>query len=368
MSDESNNVMRVPLHVQIADRLREEVRRQRKPGDKFGSQNELARRFGVSAITIREAVGALVQEGLLERRHGSGTYVCDSGAIKAIGVLIEQDISCPETSYYWIRLTQQLRRQFGELGYDTRLYAGHTRSGDPEPDRPTCAEFWRDLKGDKIRALAIVGTPLRQTWVKELQERKIAMVSTNMPEIGPASSTDMIREGTRYLIEHGRRRIAVLTWGTPEHPNKDYEAFRSEMVARKVPVHERWVHHAGISPYDSFAGLEGFRKIWQASDTKPDGLLICNDRLLYSALSAVRLMNVDVPNKLMIVGHTHRGELNGEFPFPIVRMEVDPDQHAKRLGDALLQLMDGKPIMFDPDFKPYRLVDPSNEAMSTVIT
>jgi GntR family transcriptional regulator len=44
-------------------------------GSKLPSEPELAKRFRVSRLTIREAVGSLVESGFLSRRHGSGTYV-----------------------------------------------------------------------------------------------------------------------------------------------------------------------------------------------------------------------------------------------------------------------------------------------------
>jgi GntR family transcriptional regulator len=44
-------------------------------GAKLVNEQELATRFDVSRLTVREAVAALVTAGYLERRHGSGTYV-----------------------------------------------------------------------------------------------------------------------------------------------------------------------------------------------------------------------------------------------------------------------------------------------------
>jgi len=44
-------------------------------GAKLVNEQELASRFDVSRLTVREAVAALVTAGYLERRHGSGTYV-----------------------------------------------------------------------------------------------------------------------------------------------------------------------------------------------------------------------------------------------------------------------------------------------------
>lgn len=49
-----------------------------EPGAKLENESDLAERFAVSRSTIREAVRALVDAGLLARRHGSGTYVIAS--------------------------------------------------------------------------------------------------------------------------------------------------------------------------------------------------------------------------------------------------------------------------------------------------
>jgi GntR family transcriptional regulator len=44
-------------------------------GSKLPSEQELAKRFQVSRLTVREAVGGLVESGFVTRRQGSGTYV-----------------------------------------------------------------------------------------------------------------------------------------------------------------------------------------------------------------------------------------------------------------------------------------------------
>lgn len=46
-----------------------------KPGDKIPSENELSKLMGVSRISVREALQQLVALGLLETKHGEGTFV-----------------------------------------------------------------------------------------------------------------------------------------------------------------------------------------------------------------------------------------------------------------------------------------------------
>jgi len=55
------------------------------PGDAAPSERELVARFGVARMTVRQALDALVAEGLLERMPGRGTFVAQPRA--RVGVL-----------------------------------------------------------------------------------------------------------------------------------------------------------------------------------------------------------------------------------------------------------------------------------------
>ena len=48
------------------------------PGDKFPPQRELARALGVGMSSLREALQSLQTMGILELRHGNGTYLVDA--------------------------------------------------------------------------------------------------------------------------------------------------------------------------------------------------------------------------------------------------------------------------------------------------
>ncbi len=51
-----------------------------RPGEKIPSENELCDKFGLSRQTVRHAIARLSEDGLLESRRGSGTYVSDQYA------------------------------------------------------------------------------------------------------------------------------------------------------------------------------------------------------------------------------------------------------------------------------------------------
>jgi len=60
---------------QIADRLREEIGHSRRAGDRLPTEAALAGRFGVNRHTVRRALTALAEEGLVRASRGSGTFV-----------------------------------------------------------------------------------------------------------------------------------------------------------------------------------------------------------------------------------------------------------------------------------------------------
>lgn len=66
----------VPLYVQLAAKLREMIADGVIDlGGALPSERLLSERAGASRVTVRKAIDQLVGEGLLTRRHGSGTYV-----------------------------------------------------------------------------------------------------------------------------------------------------------------------------------------------------------------------------------------------------------------------------------------------------
>jgi GntR family transcriptional regulator len=67
-----------PLYVQIADNILAFITDNRLvPGEQLPSQNVLMNYYGVSQITVRQAIQKLVNEGLLIGKQGKGVFVAE---------------------------------------------------------------------------------------------------------------------------------------------------------------------------------------------------------------------------------------------------------------------------------------------------
>jgi GntR family transcriptional regulator len=97
----------MPITRQIADQVRGHCAGGTlRPGDRLPSVRELARDLAVNPNTVLRVYERLTAEGLLERRHGDGTYVADrlpAGRLKAERELLRQDVD-------------RLVRRAGDLG------------------------------------------------------------------------------------------------------------------------------------------------------------------------------------------------------------------------------------------------------------
>lgn len=68
----------IPVYFQLKNDLVKKIAQGLwKPGECIASERELCEVYSVSRMTIRQAIGELVQEGVLTRLKGKGTYVCE---------------------------------------------------------------------------------------------------------------------------------------------------------------------------------------------------------------------------------------------------------------------------------------------------
>ena len=82
----------VPLGVQLDWSIRAAIADGRlRPGDRLPALRDLAADLGVNHNTLRAAVAKLEGEGLLESRHGTGTFVAETAAaVQEHGALVQR--------------------------------------------------------------------------------------------------------------------------------------------------------------------------------------------------------------------------------------------------------------------------------------
>lgn len=69
----------LPLYVALSNLLRSEIQEGRwAPGAQLPTLEQLSDLYGVARVTVRQALGVLADDGLIERVQGKGTFVADA--------------------------------------------------------------------------------------------------------------------------------------------------------------------------------------------------------------------------------------------------------------------------------------------------
>ena len=73
--------MTTPRYIDIVEQLSTEVNAM-QPGDRLPKERDLAARFATSRMTVRQALGLLVDEGRIYSIRGQGTFVAEPHVAK----------------------------------------------------------------------------------------------------------------------------------------------------------------------------------------------------------------------------------------------------------------------------------------------
>jgi DNA-binding FadR family transcriptional regulator len=117
-----------------------------KPGEKLPTESVIMEMHGVSRTVVREAISHLQAAGLVQTRHGIGTFVLEpqpanifsSDTIRTIGdvlAILELRISL-ETEAAWLAATRRTEEQVQQMDAALkRIVAAQNRQGAVESDK-----------------------------------------------------------------------------------------------------------------------------------------------------------------------------------------------------------------------------------------
>ena len=328
MANPKTSFNRVSLYEQVATRLQRNIREHNRQGDRLPSEMELAKELGVSSITLREALSILSNRGVIERRHGSGTYVADPAANQWVAIVTSLDLSHPNLSYFHRRVAFLLRALIAEAGLPVRIYSGSALgwiAGDGKGELPEA--FFKDLEGDLIRAAVLLSDD--GAHVKKFRGIEIPLVGTHpdfrfsvslpIPELVPAA--------TYAMASQGCRTAAFITGPLDQAGMKSLEA---ALARDGMSTRPEWISSMNSQAKDA-VGWRALLSVWGAHNVKPDCVIVTDDVLFHEASMAILHERIDVPSKLKVFTHYNKGS-GIIIPFPCTIFEIDPDEFANELA------------------------------------
>ena len=78
------SILRIPAYAQVAQAIKSKIASgEYPPGSRIPAETVIGQSHGVALMTVRQAIRVLVEQGLLRRSHGVGTFVCGPDWTKA---------------------------------------------------------------------------------------------------------------------------------------------------------------------------------------------------------------------------------------------------------------------------------------------
>ncbi|MGI8689530.1 MAG: GntR family transcriptional regulator [Thermomicrobiales bacterium] len=319
------------LTPRLAASLRAWVRSgEHSPGHLFPSERELAERFAVSRTTVRRAVKMLVDERLLYRVPGSGTFVGQPAAKESPATLglVVPSLANP----YYGELSEAIEGAANARGYQLLVGQSQYTSADEARYLLRYAES-PDVKGVLVTPS---GEDPALAAYRYLMERETPFIFTG--RVAPAVDADAVtadlargaRELVRYLIELGHRRIAYIGASRPR-PDLNLEGYRLALRDAGIPEDPSLI--PALDADNESVGRLGVRAL-REQGTAFTAIFARIDMTAATVLQALRAAGLRVPEDVSLVGfdNTH---LSAHLQPPLTTVDTSL-QELGRLAVALL--------------------------------
>jgi LacI family gluconate utilization system Gnt-I transcriptional repressor len=304
---------------------------------KLPGVRNLAVAFGVSEITIRNAVKRLCRDGLLAARPRVGLTVCASSGRSWRGVVVGLRSAHDSGMYYANVMEGAIASELMRGGW---LFARMEW-----PDGSDGADIVGSLKcfspalvvasfppPAMLKALERSGLPFVQIW-GEKTSAKARLAARPCADVALA-------ELARRLAVHGVRKV-ISAYQLPK-------GIVCGAVLKKAGFSVRPMHIPPLNDYIppenvQRAALETFDRMLSKGPLDADAIVFNDDYLAAGALSAFERHGVRMPEDIRLATVSNYG-LGPVHFCPLTRLEVNPAHYGLEVAENLLKILDGKSV------------------------
>lgn len=294
-------------HHLIADDLREKIRGETWQG-RVPGQRELSRIYDVNFLTVRKAVATLVDEGLVTRQPGKGTFVTRLRRQRTRNLAAVLGGLAHGFGGQHSALIQGIQEEAGKFQHDLIFRPHH---GDSRVEQRTIADL---IQREKVDGMLIWPTHRESSHAIELlHAHKIPFVVVMRVDVESKDSVsyvvdDDLRGGylaTKHLLDLGHRRIGYVSRTATPAAGEYYEELRWQGFMR---AHEQ----VGLEPgprveadwlKDDSESPKPFSKRFIRSLENLTAVVCVNDRVALRLLNLPRYSARQIPGDLSIVGY-----------------------------------------------------------------
>lgn len=328
-----------PLYRQLKDRLGECIGKgEFRPGDQLPSEHQLCEIFGVSRTTTRLALQELVNEGVLGRHVGKGTFVLpQKKPAFVVGLVI---VGFDDESYLGRGSV------FGEL---LRGISSVTERESMllKPMFFPAATGFSDalrsvMRGERVHGLLLRPrgnfTVLHHTML--LDSVPYVVIKRYAPGVKSNCVVSNDRRGARravtHLIDLGHREIGFISGPVDVVLWRDrLEGYEEALAAAEIPLRSTLIATAlGDLEEDGYQQM----KALLCTSRPPTAVFAAGDLIAIGAYRAIREEGLGIPKDLSVVGYDDI-ESTARLSPPLTTVRTSYFEFGRRSLELLLAVM-----------------------------
>ncbi|MEL4028573.1 GntR family transcriptional regulator [Caldifermentibacillus hisashii] len=280
-----------------------------EPHQKISSESELMKQFNVSRHTVRLALGDLVNEGLLYKEQGSGTFVSDRlSKPQPITQFNKKNIAIVVTyisDYIFPSIIRGAERVLSKEGYQVSLFSTNNDHDNEKRILETIIEQRFDGAIIEPTKSAIANPNINYYLNLEALNIPYVMINAYYDELEPISVTLNDEKGgflqTEHLIKSGHKNILVFFKTDDMQGMKRMKGFIKAHREYNLPINPKNIITYTTSEKNT-KPAEYLNDILTSSSDRPTGIICYNDELAMKLLDVIRQNNLQVPSDISIVG------------------------------------------------------------------
>lgn len=330
---------KLPKYHQIREALSRQINAGFfSPGDKLPTEQRLAELYGVSRLTVRQAISQLSAEGIIRSVQGKGSFinsqsrVADTG-LKTIHVLASSFHENPESDAFLTPLLLQL------CHHATRRGLGMTMSILPR--HQSLKDFLRKegLPPTFAKGVVIANVSFSPVELEQLTSARIPFAilplhntDQNLPTVG-TDDRQGIEQCLEAMLRCKHRRIAMMCI-QPGYCAFDVmiDTYKDTLARYDVAFDPDLIVTA--TPWDEEDGYRGVVRLLERG-CDFTGLIVHGDRATVGAVKCLQKNKFRIPEDVSVSVIDRYSWLDSVFPFRLCGVQPNVSGIAQALLDVL---------------------------------
>lgn len=315
---------------------------------KLPTEMELAKTYHVNRQTVRKALSILIQEGLIERHQGSGSYIKEISSAHGNSIAI---LATYINDYIFPAILQDAQTVFDYNGYATMLFCTHNQVNMER-------EILKNVLNSPVCGLLVEGTKTalpnpNLDLYEQLRKSGIPVIFLHgtysaLPN-AVCISDDNFHGGyllTKYLLQKGHSKIAGIFKSDDIQGHNRYNGFLSAFRDAGLVLPDSQVlwyateEKEQLMNHKDTAILQDFVK----HTVKDVTAVVCyNDEIAFSLIDILLSLDFRIPEDIAVVSFDN--SKYSEFCSVKITSVAHGSKHIGRIAaERLVEMLHGKQV------------------------